>query len=81
MPYFNRPDVKTALHAPMNSVWSECANRRVFTSPRGTGPEREGDLSADPIQKVLPQVIQATNRVLVANGDYVCLPQSITDFR
>jgi carboxypeptidase D len=38
--------------------------------PNGSGPEGEGDLSADSIQKVLPQVIEATNRVLIANGDY-----------
>lgn len=36
----------------------------------GTGPEEEGDTSADPIQHVLPQVIEATNRVLIGNGDY-----------
>ena len=29
-----------------------------------------GDTSADPIQYVLPKVIEATNRVLVANGQY-----------
>ncbi|KAF2434694.1 carboxypeptidase S3, penicillopeptidase S3, CPD-S3 [Tothia fuscella] len=71
IPYFNRADVKSALHAPPNAQWSMCSNgKRVFTAPRGTGPEREGDLSADPIEKVLPQVIKATNRVLVSNGDY-----------
>jgi carboxypeptidase D len=32
------------------------------------GPEDENDESADPIQFVLPRVIEATNRVLVANG-------------
>jgi carboxypeptidase D len=70
MPYFNRPEVKTALHVPQGGTWSECSKKRVFVGPRGRGPQREGDLSADPIQKVLPQVISATNRVLVANGDY-----------
>jgi carboxypeptidase D len=34
------------------------------------GPEQEGDFSANPIEHVLPQVIEATNRVLVSNGDY-----------
>lgn len=34
------------------------------------GPEGEGDLSPDPIQGILPQVIEATNRVLIANGDF-----------
>jgi hypothetical protein len=40
----------------------------VFIGGDG-GPESEGDLAADPIQKVLPQVIEGTNRVLVGNGD------------
>lgn len=66
--YFNRADVKTALHAPASSKWAMCSNVRTFVG-RG-GPQRNGDLSADPIQAVLPKVIQATNRVLVANGDY-----------
>jgi carboxypeptidase D len=67
--YFNRADVKTALHAPSNSQWSECSNSAVFTGG-SSGPELEGDISADSIASVLPQVISATNRVLVANGDY-----------
>lgn len=64
--YFNRTDVKKAMHAPMEVDWSECASG-VFVGDGG--PEDEGDYSADPIQKVLPRVIEATNRVLVANGD------------
>ena len=75
--YFNRSDVKTAIHAPQYVGWMECTNQAVFIG--GTqdengrytgGPEGAGDLSADPIQKVLPQVIEATNRVLVSNGDF-----------
>lgn len=34
------------------------------------GPYGNGDTSLDPIQYVLPKVIEATNRVLIANGDY-----------
>jgi carboxypeptidase D len=64
--YFNRTDVKKAMHAPMDIPWSECKGP-VFIGEGG--PEDEGDSSANPIQKVLPQVIEATNRVLVANGD------------
>jgi carboxypeptidase D len=37
---------------------------------RARGPEDEGNLSANPTEHVLPQVIEAANRVLVANGDY-----------
>ena len=66
--YFNRSDVKAAMHAP-SIDWAICGENRVFVGPPGSGPESDGDLSADPIQHVLPQVIEATNRVLVSNGD------------
>jgi hypothetical protein len=59
----------------MNISWSECAVNPVFVGgplidgyPSG-GPQGEGDLAPDPIQHVLPQVIEATNRVLIGNGD------------
>jgi carboxypeptidase D len=66
--YFDRADVKKAMHAPPQVTWAECGNQQVFVGKGG--PEGEGDLSANPIEKVLPQVIEATNRVLVGNGDY-----------
>ena len=66
--YFDSAAVKAALHVPASTSWSECSNNPVFVG-RG-GPEGEGDTSADPIQSILPRVIEATNRVLVANGDY-----------
>ncbi|KAH8814810.1 putative pheromone processing carboxypeptidase [Xylogone sp. PMI_703] len=65
--YFDRDDVKRALHAP-NITWEECGGI-VFTDGQ-SGPELQGDLSANSIEKVLPQVIEATNRVLISNGDY-----------
>lgn len=73
--YFNRTDVKNAMHAPQYIDWSECSAEPVFVGvgaegPGWSGPEQEGDSSADPIQHVLPQVIEATNRVIVSNGDY-----------
>lgn len=74
--YFNRSDVKAAIHAPQSVSWAECTDGAVFIGGAKDGayytggPEGEGDLSADPIQKVLPQVIEATNRVLIANGDF-----------
>ncbi|KAF2497651.1 alpha/beta-hydrolase [Lophium mytilinum] len=64
--YFDRPDVKAAIHAP-NTTWSEC-NGLAFNG--SSGPAGYGDLSADPIQHVLPRVIETTNRVLIAGGDY-----------
>lgn len=66
--YFDRADVKAAMHAP-NTTWSECGGN-PFVGGYGNGPEGEGDFSADPIQQVLPQVIEATNRVLIGNGDF-----------
>ena len=67
-PYFNRSDVKKAMHAPQDVSWLECSGP-VFN---GSNPGMYGnfDISLDPIQKVLPRVIEATNRVLIANGDY-----------
>ncbi len=66
--YFNRTDVKQAMHAPLDHDWYECQGP-VFIGDGG--PQSEGDISLDPIQKVLPQVIEATNRVLISHGDYV----------
>ena len=61
-PYFNRTDVKKALHAPLNVSWTECSDQPVFLGKLhhgiGAGPEGENDRSADPIQHVLPQVIE-----------------------
>ena len=67
--YPNRTDVKTAMHAPDIS-WYLDQHFAVFIADGGDGgPEEAGDTSPDPIQKVLPQVIEATGRVLVSNGD------------
>lgn len=66
--YFDRPDVKRALHAPEHT-WSVCSQDPVFVGGNA-GPQHEGDISANPIEHVLPQVIEGTNRVLIGNGDY-----------
>ncbi|KAE8384497.1 Alpha/Beta hydrolase protein [Aspergillus alliaceus] len=66
--YFDRDDVKKALHAP-NMTWSMSSLQPVFVGG-DIGPEKIGDLSANPIEHVLPQVIEATNRVLLSHGDY-----------
>jgi carboxypeptidase D len=67
--YFDRADVKAALHAP-NIEWYECSVSNVFVGT-GTGPDDnfEQDTSPDPIQSVLPKVIEHTNRVLISHGD------------
>jgi carboxypeptidase D len=64
----NRTDVKEALRVPANINWVLDNPSPVYV--RGSaGPEMAGDTSADPIQYVLPRVIEATGRVLVSNGD------------
>lgn len=65
--YFNRTDVKKAMHAPMNVSWLECSGP-VFKGDGGV--YGNGDTSLDPLVSVLPKVIEKTNRVLVANGQY-----------
>lgn len=65
--YFNRTDVKKAMHAPLDVEWQDCSPSPVFVGGEG-GPEDEGDLSPDPLQSVLPRIIESTNRVLIANG-------------
>lgn len=60
-PFFNRSEVKKALHVPESVSWAECSGP-VFVDGK--------DYSADPIQKVLPKVIEKTGRVLIGGGDY-----------
>ncbi|KAL4781942.1 Alpha/Beta hydrolase protein [Aspergillus varians] len=67
--YFDRSDVKRALHAPSNITWSTCSAENVFVGG-DIGPEQEGEISANPIEYVLPRVIEATNRVVIGNGDF-----------
>jgi carboxypeptidase D len=70
-PYFNRTAVKQAMHAPVDVNWKECSGPVFVRDASGNnGPYGNGDHSLDPIQKVLPRVIEATNRVLIANGNF-----------
>ena len=54
----------------MNVTWGICTFEEIFLGGDGNGPQGGGDLSAGPIQKVLPKVIEATNRVLISNDDF-----------
>lgn len=77
--YFNRTDVKKAIHAPEDTQWLQCfppgSSPFVgnFSNPAnplsGDGPQGNNDRSPDSIQRVLPQVIDATQRVLIGNGN------------
>ncbi|KAF2725023.1 carboxypeptidase S3, penicillopeptidase S3, CPD-S3 [Polychaeton citri CBS 116435] len=68
--YPNRTDVKAAMHAPDITWYLDQNHVPVYVAGKGSGgPEMAGDTSLDPIQYVLPKVIEATNRVLISNGD------------
>ena len=56
-PYFNRTDVKKVIHAPLDVDWTTFSAKNVFI--------HAADYSDNAIQDVLPQVIEATNRVLI----------------
>ena len=62
--YFDREDVKKAIHAPLNQTWSECSGFDVFPN---------GDASLPPAFTVLPGVIEKSNRSVIIHGlgDYV----------
>jgi carboxypeptidase D len=62
VPYFNRPDVKKAIHAPLSINWSACATTNVFL----TGDSH--DHSTPPGFKQLPHVINTTQNVILAAG-------------
>lgn len=57
--YFNRSDVKQAIHAPANVDWSVCASASVF---------KGGDNSDPSSYKAIPNVINRTNNVQIAHG-------------
>jgi len=65
--YFNRADVKAAIHAP-NVTWLECASREVFPN---------GDASPPPAFSVLPSVIEKNNRTVIIHGlaDFILIAE------
>ena len=63
--YFNRADVKKAIHVPASANWGECSDKSVFANNEDT---------SDPSGwTVLPHVIDATQNVIVHMGalDYI----------
>ena len=66
--YFDREDVKKAIHAPVNQTWSECSNINVFPN---------GDASLPPAFTVLPEVIEKSHRSVIVHGlgDYVLIAE------
>lgn len=66
--YFNRTDVKQALHAPLDSNWLQCTNTNVF----GNGNDTNGasDQSIGPANSgALQRVIEFTNNTIIGSGD------------
>ncbi|EJT73262.1 hypothetical protein GGTG_10109 [Gaeumannomyces tritici R3-111a-1] len=59
--YFNRTDVKAAIHAPAEVSWSSCANENVFVN--GTD---SSDFSTQ--NGVMGGVIERTNNVVISHG-------------
>jgi len=65
--YFDRSDVKQAIHAP-NVTWTECSDEDVF--PRGDG-------SLPSALSVLPNVIEKNNRTVIVHGlaDFILIAE------
>jgi carboxypeptidase D len=58
--YFDRPDVKKAIHAPENISWTSCSAIEVFVN---------GDDTSEPSSfHALPHVIEKTNNVIIGHG-------------
>lgn len=66
--YFDRKDVKKAIHAPTNVKWEECSSIDVFPN---------GDASPDVALGILPKVIEKNERTVVVHGlaDYVLIAE------
>jgi carboxypeptidase D len=57
--YFDREDVKEAIHAPTNVTWTECTDTDVFPN---------GDASFPSVFTVLPNVIEKSKRSVIVHG-------------
>jgi carboxypeptidase D len=66
--YFDRPDVKKAIHAPQNVSWAECSNKDVFPN---------GDGSLPSAFSVLPNVIEKSQRTVIVHGlaDFILIAE------
>jgi len=65
--YFDREDVKKAIHAPVNQTWSKCS----------VGVFPNGDASPPSVFTVLPDVIEKSIRSVIIHGlgDYVVIAE------
>jgi carboxypeptidase D len=62
--YFNRPDVKAAIHAPAGAMWSECvpSDFNVFATSDGFDASPPSSLAA------LPRAIERSQRTVIMHG-------------
>jgi carboxypeptidase D len=67
-PYFDRNDVKEAIHAPTDVNWVECTDTNVFPN---------GDASLPPAFTVLPNVIEKSKRSVIVHGlaDFILIAE------
>ena len=65
--YFDREDVKRAIHAPADQTWTKCSE--------GVFPN--GDASLPSAFTVLPDVIEKSNRSVIIHGlgDYILIAE------
>ena len=63
--YFDRPDVKWALNAPIERKWKECNDVPLYYSDRSTATS----------WSILPRVIERSERTVLAHGslDFILL--------
>ncbi|KAG1740196.1 Alpha/Beta hydrolase protein [Suillus paluster] len=66
--YFNRKEVKMAIHAPVDAEWTECSNINVFPN---------GDGSLPSAFTVLPNVIEKNQRTVIVHGlaDFILIAE------
>lgn len=66
--YFDREDVKEAIHAPVDVSWKECSDINVFP---------HGDASIPSALSVLPNVIEKSNRTVIVHGlaDFILIAE------
>ncbi|KAG1860032.1 Alpha/Beta hydrolase protein [Suillus subluteus] len=69
--YFNRMDVKEAIHAPVDTKWSESSNVNVFPN---------GDSSLPPAFTVLLNVIEKNKQTVIIHGlaNFVLISECMT---
>ena len=70
--YFDREDVKRAIHAPVNVSWTEC------TDPFSLWANPDiGDPSVPSSYTVLPSVVEKSERSVIVNGlaDFVAIAE------